>query len=286
MAVKAITIHGRAVAVRQLGSGPVILLVHGIAGTMHTWDAVADDLAEHYTVVIPDLPGHGASESSNGDYSLGAYASGLRDLLDALGHTSATVVGHSFGGGVAMQFAYQFPKHCDRLVLVSSGGLGSEVNVALRAATLPGAELVLGIISHQRVIDAAGAVGRLASRIGVTPPRDIVESARSYASLAESEPRKAFVQTVRAVMDRHGQRVSASDRLTIIDHIPSLIVWGTDDRIIPVWHAIRAHEALPGSRLELFEHAGHFPHVSDPARFVDVMESFLAGAGPRAKGLQ
>src|SRR3954469_4334095 len=134
--VQHIEIHGHRVAYRTRGSGPVILLVHGMARDSTTWRFVRRALAERFTVSAPDLVGHGDSEKPRGDYSLGAFASGMRDLLLALGHERATVVGHSFGGGVAMQFAYQFPEHCDRLALVSSGGLGDEVNLLLRLLTL------------------------------------------------------------------------------------------------------------------------------------------------------
>src|SRR3954453_23879476 len=135
-----ITLHGHRVAYRTAGSGPVVVLVHGITGSCATWDLVIDRIAQHYTVVAPDLLGHGESAKPRGDYSLGAYASGIRDLLAALGHDRATIVGHSLGGGIAMQMAYQFPERCERLVLVSSGGLGREVHFLLRAASLPGSE--------------------------------------------------------------------------------------------------------------------------------------------------
>src|SRR6187401_269013 len=130
-----IVLHGHRVFFRSAGSGPVLVLVHGITSTSETWSKVLPYLAERFTVIAPDLLGHGESAKPRGDYSLGAYASGIRDLLVALGHESATIVGHSLGGGVAMQFAYQFPERCDRLVLVASGGLGKEVNVLLRVVS-------------------------------------------------------------------------------------------------------------------------------------------------------
>ena len=152
-------LHGHRVTYRTAGSGPVVLLVHGIAGSSEQWGDVAPILAEGYTVVAPDLLGHGQSAKPIGDYSLGAYAVSMRDLLIALGHRRATVVGHSLGGGIAMQFAYEYPVFCERLVVVSSGGLGREVHPLLRAATLPGAELVLPLIASQRVLGLGGALG-------------------------------------------------------------------------------------------------------------------------------
>src|SRR3954454_13748413 len=201
-----IELHGHRVTYRTAGSGPVVLLVHGIAGSSEQWGDVAPILAEGYTVVAPDLLGHGQSAKPIGDYSLGAYAVSMRDLLIALGHRRATVVGHSLGGGIAMQFAYEYPVFCERLVVVSSGGLGREVHPLLRAATLPGAELVLPLIAHARVLGLGGALGSFLVRAGLRAGPDIAEMARGYASLADAEARAAFLQTVRAVIDHNGQR--------------------------------------------------------------------------------
>ena len=273
-------LHGRQVAYRQVGSGPVVVLIHGLAGTMRSWDAVVPELAKRYTVVTPDLPGHGDSDSPSGDYSLGAYASNLRDLLDRLGHASATIVGHSYGGGVALQFAYQYPGRCERLVLVSSGGLGAEVTLALRAAALPGSELVIPLLAHRIVIAAGSTLGSWVRGIGLKPNATLLQTCRAIATLSEPEPRRTFIHTVRAVIDHRGQRVDAGDRLYLAGQRPSLILWGTDDRIIPVAHARAAHHAMPGGRLELFEGAGHFPHVSHPDRFVRSLGAFIDTTRP------
>jgi len=162
-----IVVHGHRVFYRSAGSGPVVVLVHGITSTSATWANVLPYLAERFTVIAPDLLGHGASAKPRGDYSLGAYASEIRDLLIALGHDRATVVGHSLGGGVAMQLAYLFPEHCDRLVLVSSGGLGRDITALLRAASLPGSELVLPLLVNDRILAAGHTVGRALGRIGL-----------------------------------------------------------------------------------------------------------------------
>ncbi len=278
-----VTIHGHEVGYRQAGSGPVILLIHGIAGSSRTWRDVAPALAEHHTVVAPDLLGHGESAKPMGDYSLGAYASGLRDFLGVLGIPRATVVGHSFGGGVAMQLAYQHPECCERLVLVGSGGLGREVSWMLRLMSLPGSELLMPIIFPPFLRDRGNDVGRFLHRRGLHSAR-IDEMWRSYASLAESPNRRAFLRTLRAVVDPGGQVVSAMDRLYLAAWMPTLIVWGEHDDIIPVSHARAAHEAIPGSRLEIFEGAAHFPHAEQPERFVEVLSDFMAtttaGGGP------
>jgi pimeloyl-ACP methyl ester carboxylesterase len=277
-----IEIHGHDVAFHSGGSGPVVLLVHGMAGSSATWRHVLPQLSEHFTVIAPDLLGHGGSAKPRGDYSLGAFASGLRDLLDALGHDSATVIGQSLGGGIAMQFAYQYPERCERLVLVSSGGLGDEVNLLLRALTLPGVEYALPLLCARQLHDAGSAIAGFVGRFGVHPPPQLTEIWASYGSLADDETRAAFVHTLRAVVDFSGQRVSAKNRLHLASQVPTLIVWGDRDAIIPVHHAHVTHELLPGSRLEIFEGVGHFPHCERPERFAALIAEFIAST-PRAR---
>jgi pimeloyl-ACP methyl ester carboxylesterase len=270
------TIHGHDVRYRMAGNGPVILLIHGMAGSSRTWRDVMKLLARDYTVIAPDLLGHGESAKPIGDYSLGAYASGLRDLLvGTLGVDSATLVGHSLGGGVAMQLAYQHPELCERLVLVASGGLGREVSWVLRALTLPGAEYVIPPLFPRTARRAGDRVMRFFRDRGVRAPH-IAEMWNAYASLTETPNRRAFIRTIRAVIDPGGQTVSARDRLYLASQIPTLIVWGDRDEIIPPAHGHAAHALVPHSRLEIFEGAGHFLHVEDPVRFTDLLREFVA----------
>ena len=273
-------LHGHRVAYRQAGTGPVVVLVHGITSTSATWERVMPYLAQRYTVLAPDLLGHGHSAKPRGDYSLGAYASGVRDLLVALGHERATFVGHSLGGGVAMQLAYQFPERCERLVLVDSGGLGREVNLLLRAATLPGSEVVLPLLASSGLVEAGRAVGRLLNRVGLEPWTDVAEMARGHASLSDPEARAAFVHTLRTIVDPGGQRVNASDRLYLAEEVPFMLMWGQRDPIIPAAHGLAAHELVPGSRLEIFPGAGHFPHLDDPQRFLHLLIDFIESTQP------
>src|SRR5918998_3371890 len=276
----ALTLHGHRVRYLTAGSGPPLVLVHGITSSADTWAAAMRGLAREHTVIAPDLLGHGASAKPRGDYSLGAYASGIRDLLAALGHDRVTVVGHSLGGGVAMQFAYQFPERTQRLALVSSGGLGREVNLLLRAAALPGAELVLPLLAPSwlgRAVDGASWAG---ARLGLTARRDLEEMVRGFVSLSDASARAAFLHTLRAVIDPGGQRVSGHDRLYLAASLPTLLVWGERDPIIPVAHGRAAHAAMPGSRLEVFEGSGHFPHMDATPRFVAVLDDFLASTEP------
>ena len=280
MDVREVNLHGHRIVYRTAGSGPALLLLHGITSGSATWKDVIPALAEHYTVIAPDLLGHGQSAKPLGDYSLGAYASGVRDLLGLLGVQDVTVVGHSLGGGVAMQFAYLFPERCNRLVLVASGGLGREVSLLLRAAALPGAEYILPLIVSEPIRNTGNAIGRLLQRTGVRTPTDVQEMWRGFSSLGGPEARQAFILTLRTIMDVKGQRVSATDRLYLAQHVPTLIVWGDRDPVIPSKHGRAAHAAMPGSRFEVFEKAGHFPHRDEPERFTDVLLDFLATTKP------
>ncbi|HEV2773362.1 MAG TPA: alpha/beta fold hydrolase [Thermoleophilaceae bacterium] len=279
-APRELVLHGHRMSYRTAGEGSVIALIHGITSTSDTWRELLPLLAERHTVVAPDLLGHGDSAKPRGDYSLGAYATGLRDLLVALGHERANIVGHSLGGGVAMQFAYQFPERCERLVLISSGGLGREVHLLLRAASLPGSELVLPLIAAPKVLEAGAAVGAFLNRIGLRPSADLGEIARGYASLDNASSRLAFLHTLRAVIDPIGQRVSARDRLYLAQEVPSLIVWGERDPVIPAEHGRYAHAAMPGSRLEVLPQAGHFPHLDEPRTVARALEELVAHSKP------
>ena len=179
MEIKTESIHGSEITFAHAGKGPVLLLIHGMGGNFRNWESVIGPLARHHTVIAPDLPGHGESEAGHGDYSLGSFASILRDLLLRLGHERATLVGHSLGGGVAMQFAYQFPEMVERLVLVSSGGLGPEVSPILRAATLPGAGIFIQATAAvgQAVVPPLAQGLRL---VGLRPNADLAEVVRGY----------------------------------------------------------------------------------------------------------
>jgi pimeloyl-ACP methyl ester carboxylesterase len=215
-----------------------------------------------------------------GEYSLGAHVDTLRDLLDALGHKRATVVGQSLGGGVAMQLAYEFPERCERLVLVNSGGLGREVNLILRLLTLPGADYVFPLVCTPRLRDARSLIATWLGRAGIRSTPAGQEMWHSYASLADTATRQAFFCGLRDVIDLSGQAVSALRRLHWAAQLPTLILWGAQDPFIPVSHAVAAHEAIPGSRLEIFDGVGHYPHCEAPERFVAVLVDFIASTKP------
>ena len=270
-----VTLHGHDVAYRSAGTGPVVVLVHGIAGSSAAWVPAMSLLAETCTVVAPDLLGHGGSAKPRGDYSLGAYASGIRDLLAMLGHERATFVGHSLGGGIAMQLAYQFPQSCERLVLVASGGLGKEVSPLLRALSAPGTEYLLPVVLNSQLHGAAAAVGRFLGKTGMRANPRLEEVWATYTRLTDARAQRAFVHTIRAVIDVSGQRVSARDRLYLAGEVPTLIVWGDRDTVIPVAHAHVAHDLMPGSRLEVVEGAGHFLTVERPELLARLIGEFM-----------
>ncbi len=281
VAEKRVCLHGHEISYRFGGEGPALLLLHGIAGSSRAWTAVLSDLARDFTVVAPDLLGHGNSAKPATDYSLGAYASGLRDFLEVIGIDRATVIGQSFGGGVAMQLAYQYPDRCERLVLVDSGGLGREVSFFLRFFTLPGTEYLMPALFPGFVAHAGNAVSGFLERFGIRSPR-IAEKWRAYVSLTDPANRTAFVRILKAVIEPGGQSVSALDRLYLAADLPTLIMWGSEDDIIPVSHAHAAHQAMPESRLEIIEGVGHFPHAECPDRFVAVLRDFIATTKPSA----
>jgi pimeloyl-ACP methyl ester carboxylesterase len=276
------TIHGHRIAYRQAGTGPLVVLIHGITSDATTWSRVMPYLARRFTVLAPDMMGHGDSAKPRGDYSLGAHASSIRDLMASLGHRRATFVGHSLGGGVAMQIAYQFPELCERLVLVDSGGFGREVSPLLRAAALPGSEFVLPLLAASRLNRAGQLAADLLSKLGLRMATDISEMARGHATLSDAGARAAFVHTLRSVVEPSGQRIGASDRLYLARHLPLMLVWGERDTIIPVSHAYDGHERLPGSRLEIFQRSGHFPQLDEPERFIDLLADFVETTEPAA----
>jgi pimeloyl-ACP methyl ester carboxylesterase len=277
-----LVVHGHRRAFVRAGSGPALLLLHGIGNNCQTWSGVIDRLAETHTVIAPDLLGHGASDKPRGDYSIAAYANGMRDLLSVLDIEKATVVGHSLGGGIALQFAYQFPERCERLALVGSGGLGPELSAGLRAATLPGAELVLtaltGVSGPLRMgFQGLNRIGRMA---GWRRVRDLAEAGDALLALKDVEARRAFLRTLRGVVDAHGQAVTALDRLYLANSIPMLVIWGSRDPIVPALHAETVRRLVPTARIDVFQGAGHWPHLDDPDRFCDVLLDFMATTEP------
>lgn len=275
-----VTIHGHRRAYRMCGSGPALLLLHGIGDSSASWVPMMRPLADDFTVIVPDLLGHGESDKPRADYSVGAFSNGMRDLLDVLDIDSATVVGHSLGGGVAAQLTYQHPTRVDRLVLVASGGVARDVNPFLRLASTPLADLTLPLLKLPPVRLGAMAGIELLRRSGTALGRDAEELSRVLDALPDVATRGAFSRTLRSVVDWRGQVVTMLDRSYLAEAMPVLLVWGAHDAVIPVTHAEVAHAAMPGSHLEIFPEAGHFPHHQDPERFLEVLRRFIAESEP------
>ena len=282
--VESHVVHGYRRVFRIAGSGPPLLLIHGIGDSSATWRQVLPMLARKHLVIAPDLLGHGRSAKPRADYSVAAYANGIRDLLGVLDVERVTLVGHSLGGGVAMQFAYQFPERTERLVLVSSGGAGRGVSPLLRAATLPGAFAGLGALQLPGAHLAASVAIRLLAKVDRGLALDAVDLRRVVEALPDARSRAAFIRTLRAVVDWRGQVVTMLDRCYLARGMPTLLVWGERDSVLPVGHGYQAHAAMPGSRLEVFADAGHVPFRTEPRRFVDLLEDFCATPSPAVWG--
>ncbi len=282
--VEYLTIHGHRRAFvrvgRDIGTAPVLLLLHGLGADHTTWEPVLGQLARRYTVIAPDLLGHGRSAKPRADYTLGGYANGMRDLITVLGIDKVTLVGHSFGGGVAMQFAYQFPERTERLVLVGSGGLGPDVTPVIRALTTPGFEHLLGPLTAPGIRHLASYTMRTLARTGIKEFRDFDEVAKIYETFRKYDARSAVCHVTRAVVDWRGQVVTMADRAYLTEGMPLCVVWGEDDRVIPASHARIAAELAPAARVEVIPNSGHFPHKDHPERFVRILHDFVRKTHP------
>ena len=275
-------LHGRELAYREAGAGegkPTLLLIHGMAGSSITWREIIPRLESRFHIIAPDLPGHGESSLDFDDYSLGAMASALRDLLVVKGIKRCTVVGQSLGGGVALQFVYQYPDFCERIALIGSGGLGKEVNWILRLLAVPGAELLLSAGAAPFLVSAGDKARGFFSDKGFRAVA-LEEPWAAYESLGRSGHRRTFFKTLRAVVDNKGQAVSANNRLHLAGQLPFQLIWGDRDPIIPVSHGHSTHEAIPGSRLAIVEGTGHYPHVEDPVAVERILRDFMETTEP------
>jgi len=273
--VEYLTIHGHRRAFIKAGQGPALLLLHGLGCDHTTWLPVIAALSRRYTVIAPDLLGHGMSDKPRADYSVGGYANGMRDLLTVLGIDKATVVGHSFGGGVAMQYAYQFPERTERLVLVAPGGLGTEISALIRAITVPGFHQAMAVATLPGLRHVAAHALRCLSRSGLRHTRDLDEVAAIFETFADPRARHAIRHVVRAVVDWRGQVVTMTDRAYLTAAMPMCVIWGSDDDVIPVSHARHVAELAPGARVEVIANAGHFPHKDHPQQFVKILNEFV-----------
>ena len=268
---------GGAISYTKAGTGPAVLLIHGLGGTRRTWRHLIPGLARTHTVIAPDLPGHGLSDPPAGDYSLGAHACAMRDLLLTLGYSRASIVGHSLGGGVALQSACQSPEPPERVVLISSGGLGAEVTPILRAATLPGADAVVAGLSTIPAALTQRLFGVLPALIGHSDARVLADVLRG---LTDDQQRRAFLRTARTVIDWRGQTVSASRQLGLLSGVPRLIAWGANDKTIPPQHHHALADRVRHAVTVEIAGAGHYPHETAPTQVLSALQTFLAATQP------
>ncbi|MDA9912833.1 alpha/beta fold hydrolase [Candidatus Nanopelagicales bacterium] len=273
--VEKFRVHGYDRAFVKVGRGPAVLLLHGIGMDHTSWLGTIPKLAEDFTVIAPDLLGHGESDKPRADYSIGGYANGMRDLLALLGVGRATIVGHSLGGGIAMQFAYQYPQMAERMVLVCSGGLGRSVSPAIRALTIPGSGPVVAAASTETVRKPAVRALRALHATGLPGTQDLQGFADVYNSMGDPKARAAFRHVLRAAVDWRGQVITMIDRAYLAENMPALVMWGRKDLAIPVRHAYAAKELLPGARLRIFEDSGHVPQVDEPQAFAEELRNFI-----------
>jgi pimeloyl-ACP methyl ester carboxylesterase len=210
----------------------------------------------------------------------------MRDLLSTLGIEHVTVIGHSLGGGVAMQFSYQFPHMVDRLVLVSAGGVTKDVHPLLRLMSVPVVNEVVKLLRIPGAMPLVRMAGNLAGVVHGSNLRpgtmlhDTPDLIRVLADLPDPTAYEAYLRTLRAVVDWRGQVVTMLDRCYLTENLPVQLIWGDDDSVIPVSHAHLAHAAMPNSRLEVFRGSGHFPFRDDPMRFLQIVEDFLSSTAP------
>jgi len=269
--------QGRLLSYQDLGpvDAPAILLIHGMVSDSTTWNRAAEQLAERgHRVLAPDLLGHGDSDKPADGYQLAEFADSLAALLTELGARQATVVGHSFGGAVAMQLAHDHPELVRQLVLVSAGGLGRRVHPLLRAATLPGAHSVVRFVVNQRTA-ALYRRPRLHRSLRLSP--DVVAIlGRAGRGLASPPARTAFFQTLKGAIDPLGQRGSLLELQHVRLDLPTLIIWSERDPVVPVTHAYETHAHLRNSTLEIFPGSSHQPHHHSAQRFTQAVSDFIA----------
>jgi pimeloyl-ACP methyl ester carboxylesterase len=255
--------------------GPVVVLVHGLASDSDTWDAAMAPLAERgLHVIAPDLLGHGRSDKPSLPYCLDVHAETLRHLLERVGARTATFVGHSLGGAIAMHLGYHAPQVVDRLVLVASGGLGRQVHPLLRAAALPGTRAILAMAVNPGTARVYRSP-RLHRALRLTDS-NVVNLARAGRNLITPAGRYAFVTTLRSVIEPSGQRGNLVELNYVAEHVPTQLIWAEHDHVIPVRHAHATHALLPGSRLDLLPGASHEPHRRYAERFARLVADFVA----------
>ena len=254
--------------------GPPLVLLHGVGDSALDWQWVMPTLAGTHRVYAPDLPGSGGSIKSDVDYSPAFFTQFLSAFLDALEVKHAAVIGHSLGGLVGLRLALSEPSRVSALGLVASAGLGREVTHALRSLALPGTGRLAVAWGKRPPGAAQRALGRstlLFARPWRVPRKWLKEQYRLARLPGFLE---AQLATVRAQVGLRGQREVLVDRLAQLE-VPTRLVWGTGDRVLPYSQAKEGVSRLQEGSLELISDCGHSPHVEQPERFVSALDRFL-----------
>jgi pimeloyl-ACP methyl ester carboxylesterase len=268
---------GHVLAYQEAGpaDGSVVVLLHGLASDSDTWDRALAPLASHgLRVLALDLLGHGESDKPNSTYLLTDFADSLGCFLDALGIASATLCGHSFGGAIALFFGSRHPERVERVVLVSTGGLGREVHPVLRAAALPVAPAVLRAAMRP-------GLRRLYRRPGLhralrLTPDNLVNLKRAARALGSDAGQASFFASLRGVIAPSGQRTASAEMRAFAERVPTLLIWNEGDPVIPLAHAqALADRAQQRSRLVVFPNRGHEPHRRNAELFADEVAAFV-----------
>lgn len=254
--------------------GPPLVLLHGLSDSYSSWMHLVPPLARDRRVLVPDLPGHGLSARPDASYELQWYAHLMARWLESRGLESVDVVGHSFGGGVALMMLPECRQRIRRLILVSSGGLGREISFLLRLASIPYLVELFG----QPFMGPATRLGLMATG-GAFSQKD---GAKRSAMNARSGSARAFARTVRDIIDWRGQRRSFLERPSDLALPPIAVFWGDRDAVIPVSHARALAQSMDGVRLTVFDGCGHYPHHEQPEAFVRAVGSFLGDPSVRA----
>ena len=280
-----VELHGSRVVYRTAGSGPPIILIHGLLDSGSTWRKVAPVLALRHRVIVPDLLGHGDTDGpARADYSIGSHAMLVRDLMNELGIERATVVGHSLGAGVALALAYMAPERVERLAIISAGGIGRDLAPILRMATVPGMGVVLRAVGSRPVTAVLRAIAAALGAVGARrPSRSLIDVGRMLERLGDAGARGAFLESARAVIDVRGQKASAT-RLMPSFTMPLLVMWGTRDRVIPVRHADLVTDVRPDAEVVLLEGVGHMPQLAQPAFVAERLSEWVDTTKPSPRG--
>lgn len=271
-------VFGRQVAVQVDGSGDPIVFLHGLGSTSESWQSTIDCLGGSMLTIAIDLAGHGRSARDRGDYSITANAVLVRGVLDRLGIDQALIVGHSYGGGVALAEAVIFPEKVAGLALVASGGLGPEAAFVLRVMSLPFVGEIASLAIHPWLVSRLDATLDRLSSFGFREPSELRQTRQTLRSLSDLAARGTFLDTLRGVVNVRGQQVNGAERLDRVGDIPVLVVWGDRDPMLPSSHADVVGRAIPHARIEIFAGAGHFPHAQDPDRLAGLLVDVATSA--------